>query len=235
MPISGRLYPRSKGDASQPGSAGRHISGDACARHVDGQPGGAASRWGNRPGAMEAQELGLLRGIVSRTAQGDHAARTLDSAFLPGRGGGDGGGASALRSVSAERLSRVRAGLGGRVWQMARPQVRGRDPARARAQPGGHMLRCHRAEARTLPHGAMFRTGGSDFLVVDGAARPYAPEGYGQPVALPEGRVDVLTAPPMCAVLLTGYRPRLHPSASGQVAAQRADRTDAPGVPPPAG
>ena len=130
MPISGRLYPRSKGDASQPGSAGRHISGDACARHVDGQPGGAASRWGNRPGAVEAQELGLLRGIVSRTAQGDHAARTLDSAFLPGRGGGDGGGASALRSVSAERLSRVRAGLEGRVWQMARPQVRGRDPAR---------------------------------------------------------------------------------------------------------
>lgn len=105
----------------------------------------------------------------------------------------------------------------------------------ARAQPGGQMLRFHRAEARTLPHGAMFRTGGSDFLVVDGAARPYAPEGYGQPVALPEGRVDVLTAPPMCAVLLTGYRPRLHPSVSGKVVAQRADRTDAPGVPPPAG
>ena len=224
MPISGRLYPRSKGDASQPGSAGRHISGDACARHVDGQPGGAASRWGNRPGAMEAQELGLLRGIVSRTAQGDHAARTLDSAFLPGRGGGDGGGASALRSVSAERLSRVRAGLGGRVWQMARPQVRGRDPARGTGT-------ARRADV------ALSQGRGADAAAWSDVPdrRPYAPEGYGQPVALPEGRVDVLTAPPMCAVLLTGYRPRLHPSASGQVAAQRADRTDASGVPPPAG
>ncbi|MEM7641272.1 MAG: hypothetical protein AAF366_01950, partial [Pseudomonadota bacterium] len=78
--------------------------------------------------------------------------------------------------------------------------------------PGARRLRSHRVAARDLPHGAMFQTDRT-WLVQDGLARPYGPEGYGPPQPLPAGQVETLTNAVTLSVLGAGYRPDLHPSA----------------------
>ena len=52
-------------------------------------------------------------------------------------------------------------------------------------------------------------------LVFRGALHPYRHDRYGPATSLPAGQVDVLTPAPVAAVLRAGYRPELHPSASG--------------------
>ncbi len=70
-----------------------------------------------------------------------------------------------------------------------------------------------RVEARALPEGAMYRTGGGCFLVRDGAARRWGWEGYGVPEPLPRGEVEALTPASSRAALTAGWRLRLHESA----------------------
>lgn len=69
-------------------------------------------------------------------------------------------------------------------------------------------------EAATLPDGAFIRAEGQSFLVHEKRLRAFSPSGYGPPMALPSGAVEVLTPEPTLAVLRTGYAPRLHPSAA---------------------
>ena len=64
-----------------------------------------------------------------------------------------------------------------------------------------------------LPDGAFILREGHPHLIHRGLAFPFHPEGYGAPVALPHGRIEVLTPEPMVAVLRAGYRAVLHPSA----------------------
>lgn len=83
----------------------------------------------------------------------------------------------------------------------------------ARAVPRRAQLRQHSAEMSDLPDGAMIRAEDGRFLTLwQGAAWPYAPDGYGAPRKRPEGRVTLLTAPPFLEAFRNGYAPRLHPS-----------------------
>lgn len=70
----------------------------------------------------------------------------------------------------------------------------------------------------TLPDGVMILHEGQPHLIHHGLAFPYHPAGYGVPVARPQGLGVVMTPEPTVAVLRAGYRPVLHPSASGAVA-----------------
>ncbi len=83
----------------------------------------------------------------------------------------------------------------------------------ARILPGTRRQRTHEAEARDLPPGVFVLSGDRSLLLADDCALPFAPDGYGAPVARPSGRVMVLTPEPVVAALREGYRPRLHPSA----------------------
>jgi hypothetical protein len=70
------------------------------------------------------------------------------------------------------------------------------------------------AGARELPDGAMVALDGAPWLVLDGALLAWSHGGYTGRRALPAGPVQVLTPPSSVAVLATGWRPRLHPSAA---------------------
>lgn len=83
----------------------------------------------------------------------------------------------------------------------------------ARVLPGTRTLSTRRAQFGDLPDGSFIRQDQSYFLILDGGLLPFAPEGYGQRLAPPLGKVEVLTPEPMVRVLAAGYRPRLHASA----------------------
>ncbi|MEM8741510.1 MAG: hypothetical protein AAGE13_08430 [Pseudomonadota bacterium] len=68
--------------------------------------------------------------------------------------------------------------------------------------------------ALVLPDGAMFAANGL-WLCIAGAARRWSPAGYGPTVPLPTDPVRPLTPAAILAVLRAGYRPLLHPTASG--------------------
>jgi hypothetical protein len=70
------------------------------------------------------------------------------------------------------------------------------------------------ADAQTLPPGVFVLSDGPMLLTED-AARPYRPDGYGDPIPRPAGPVCVLTPKPMVGVLAAGYQPMLHHSAQG--------------------
>ncbi|MEO6300185.1 MAG: hypothetical protein ABIV25_03660, partial [Paracoccaceae bacterium] len=73
-------------------------------------------------------------------------------------------------------------------------------------------------DASGLPDGAFVWHEGQACLVHRGRLHPYRTAGYDAPYELPEGLVEVMTPKPTVAVLLAGFRPALHPSASGAVA-----------------
>ncbi|MEL6286333.1 MAG: hypothetical protein AAFQ18_08975 [Pseudomonadota bacterium] len=64
---------------------------------------------------------------------------------------------------------------------------------------------------RDLPDGAFLATGDGAFLKWCGAAYPFAWQGYGAPVALPDHALR-LTPTTTCKALAAGYRPTMHPS-----------------------
>lgn len=67
--------------------------------------------------------------------------------------------------------------------------------------------------ARTLPDGAYLALPDGPHVVVAGCIRAWSHDGYGPRRALPAGTVPVLTPPSTLAVLRSGYRARLHPTA----------------------
>lgn len=71
----------------------------------------------------------------------------------------------------------------------------------------------HRAEAEALPDGAFVLHRDAPHLVVGASLLPWAPGGYGAPVARPGGTLTVVTPAPSIAALAAGYAPVLHPSA----------------------
>ena len=86
---------------------------------------------------------------------------------------------------------------------------------RARLIPGTRRQATFTAAAGDLPDGAFVRYEDAAHLVFRGALHPYRHDRYGPATSLPADQVDVLTPAPVAAVLRAGYRPELHPSASG--------------------
>lgn len=70
----------------------------------------------------------------------------------------------------------------------------------------------HRADAATLPDGAMIEQSGAPWLVWRGRRHLWRFEGYGDSAPLGEGEVTVLTPAPTLAALKAGYAPVLHPT-----------------------
>jgi hypothetical protein len=65
----------------------------------------------------------------------------------------------------------------------------------------------HQAALEGLPDGVFVLVSGQPHLVRGAGLWPYAPAGYGVPVARFDGEVTVLTPAPSVAVLRAGYRP----------------------------
>jgi len=86
-----------------------------------------------------------------------------------------------------------------------------------RAVPFKHAQRRHEACLEDIPDGAFVVLPArpeTAWLVWGARLYPYAPSGYGAPMARAQaGRVRALTPPATRAVLAAGYRPRLHGSA----------------------
>jgi hypothetical protein len=106
-------------------------------------------------------------------------------------------------------------------WRAARGM-----PERPRAGEMDSWLHAERVDRRTrrqvttqalaggLPDGAMVSHRGGAALVCGGTVLPWSFDGYGPAEPLsPQARVDLLTPPSIVAVLATGYRPLVHPSA----------------------
>jgi hypothetical protein len=73
------------------------------------------------------------------------------------------------------------------------------------------------ALAGQLPAGAMIRHDGTSGLLAAGRFLPWSFDGYLPPVALsPSTQVELLTPPATVAAIAAGYRPLVHPSASGR-------------------
>jgi hypothetical protein len=89
----------------------------------------------------------------------------------------------------------------------------GIDRALHAARIDGRGQRRHTAPAQGLPDGVMVLIADQPHLIRSGRALPFAPDGYGPPVALPHGDVTVLTPAPSVAVMAAGWQPALHPSA----------------------
>jgi hypothetical protein len=72
------------------------------------------------------------------------------------------------------------------------------------------------ASAGGLPDGVMVSFHGSVGLLAAGRFRPWSFRGYADPVALPPDEpVELLTPPVTVAAIAAGYRPLVHPSATG--------------------
>jgi hypothetical protein len=75
--------------------------------------------------------------------------------------------------------------------------------------------RVHPAEASTLPDGVMVLVANEAYLLLAERFLPWSPAGYRLDRARGfHGRVAVLTPPSIVAVIRSGYRPALHPSAT---------------------
>jgi hypothetical protein len=108
------------------------------------------------------------------------------------------------------------------AWTAANP---GALPAGAtRIDAVDHVLHRQRLAPRetahldALPDGAFVALDADPlaYLVLGGALRPWAPDGYEAPIARPSAVVEVLTPPSIVAALRAGYQPALHPSAGAR-------------------
>jgi len=78
----------------------------------------------------------------------------------------------------------------------------------------GREKRRHRCNSDDLPDGTMIAIGDAAYAVRDDMLLRWSPAGYGERHPRPAaGEADMLTPPPIVAVLAAGYRPRWHPSA----------------------
>jgi hypothetical protein len=71
-----------------------------------------------------------------------------------------------------------------------------------------------------LPDGAFIARDGESWLVNDGGLRRWTPAGYSDRIDPFDGPAAVLTPRATVAAIRAGYRPLLHPSASGTSAEQ---------------
>lgn len=83
-----------------------------------------------------------------------------------------------------------------------------------RLEGGGKRLHALSVSLDRLPDGAMVAAGPSAYLVKGGVAFLWGADGYRR-AGEPQGLDGVLTPPASLAALAAGYRPVLHPSASG--------------------
>ncbi|MAS05706.1 MAG: hypothetical protein CL534_13630 [Ahrensia sp.] len=102
----------------------------------------------------------------------------------------------------------------------------GNDAPRPTARDMDTVLHAERLDGKTkrlhplpvspgeLPDGAMVAAGERALLVLDGRLLPWSFDGYGPP-SEPLSRMALLTPPSIVGALAAGYRPVLHPSASG--------------------
>jgi hypothetical protein len=77
------------------------------------------------------------------------------------------------------------------------------------------------APLRELPDGVFIATDGESWLVNDGGLRRWTPAGYAGRIDPFDGPAAVLTPRATVAAIRAGYRPLLHPSASGTPAGQQ--------------
>jgi hypothetical protein len=73
----------------------------------------------------------------------------------------------------------------------------------------------HEGRVEDLPDGTFILHEGTAHLVLGDAILPYAPAGYGCAHPRPLGRTTILTPRPGIDALRHGFRPVLHPSATG--------------------
>ncbi|GAB1480982.1 hypothetical protein MASR2M74_35650 [Paracoccaceae bacterium] len=85
---------------------------------------------------------------------------------------------------------------------------------RARLTPERRQRR-YTAPAETLPEGAFVLWKDHPHLLSRWGLHRYAPAGYGPPLPRPDGPLTVITPEPLVQVMAAGWRPLLHPSASG--------------------
>jgi hypothetical protein len=71
------------------------------------------------------------------------------------------------------------------------------------------------APLRELPDGVFIARDGESWLVHDGGLRRWTPAGYSDRIDSFDGQAAVLTPRATVAAIRAGYRPLLHPSASG--------------------
>ena len=76
------------------------------------------------------------------------------------------------------------------------------------------------APLRELPDGVFIVRDGDPWLVSDGSLRRWTPAGYTDRTGLFDGSAAVLTPRSTVAAIRAGYRPLLHPSASGTSAGE---------------
>ena len=106
-------------------------------------------------------------------------------------------------------------------WQSAfrlrsRPRADEMDAALHQERLHGRVKRLHRRVADTLPDGSFVVSGEGAFAVRGKSLLHWTPQGYDGRQSRPRGvTVDVLTPPAILAVLLSGYEPHWHPSATG--------------------
>lgn len=78
----------------------------------------------------------------------------------------------------------------------------------------GRGKQVHPMDAMDVPDGAMVTTADGHALAIRGdVALPWSPQGYGERLGRPTGRVHVLTPPTSLAALRAGYAPAWHPTA----------------------
>ncbi|MAZ19151.1 MAG: hypothetical protein CL535_22860 [Ahrensia sp.] len=96
------------------------------------------------------------------------------------------------------------------------PSARDMDAVLHAERLDGKDKRLHRLTASpgALPDGAMVAADDRAWLVLDGRFLPWSFEGYGAAAGEPAG-LSLLTPPSIIRALVAGYRPSLHPSASG--------------------
>jgi hypothetical protein len=88
------------------------------------------------------------------------------------------------------------------------------DAALHRERLDGREKRLHPLAApwESLPNGAMVASGGAAYLVYDGKALPWSPDGYGPPEPL-SGDLRLITPPSTVRAFRHNYVPVLHPTA----------------------
>jgi hypothetical protein len=106
------------------------------------------------------------------------------------------------------------------AWRMARrlsrrPSAAEMDEVLHRERLQGRAKRTHRRNIDGLPDGAFVAFGEDAFAIRGDRISHWTPLGYDAEKPRPRGgTVDVLTPPAILAVLLAGYEPRWHPSAT---------------------